>query len=395
MMIPELRLVLALCRTPLADAARNLAQAIIAGPVNWDRVLSVARAFEVEPVFCSNLIALSGATIPDDVLDMAAIRERESRAFALAGTLVLVDLVARLENAGIPVIVLKGPALGVTAYGDASMRTFRDIDLLVRREDVLRARDLLLELGYERDYEPDSEIDLLSGDHALEFSRSGIKVELHGALLERYLRFDLGNDAIWDNAAAMDLAGHRVKVLDSPRLLVFICAHGAKHEWTRTRWICDVAQLAARASPGEVSEAVRIASAARARGILALGLRLASEVFGQDIPAFGVQTATPGIRTEALADRVQRRLGLREDAAAGEGWLDRIEPGASALFFWSRTRESWIDRLVSVMRVVFVPTEKDRPAGSLAWITRPVRLSARFARQSFLGRDSRQPQKTS
>ena len=140
MMIPESSLVLALCRTPLADAARNLAHAIIAGPVNWDRVLSVARAFEVEPVFCSNLIALSGAPIPDDVLDMAAIRERESRALALAGTLVLVDIASRLENAGIPVIVLKGPALGVTAYGDASMRTFRDIDLLVRREDVLRGR---------------------------------------------------------------------------------------------------------------------------------------------------------------------------------------------------------------------------------------------------------------
>jgi hypothetical protein len=394
-MIPESRLVLALCRTPLSDPARNVARAIIAGPLDWDRTFSVARAFEVEPVFCSNLIALAGVNIPDSVIDLAAKRERDARALALAGTLVLVDLVATLENAGIPVIVLKGPALGVMAYGDASMRTFRDIDLLVRREDIHRARDLLLQLEYERDYTPDSEDALVSGDHALEFSRSGTKVELHCALLERYLRFDLRSDAIWANAATIDIAGRRVRVLDKPRLLVFVCAHGAKHEWTRLRWLCDVAQLGDRLTSDEVRETLSVADAAGARGILALGLRLTSQVFGQDTSAYRDRTATKNRRTELLANRVRRRLGVSEDAAAEDGWLDRVEPGASALMFWSMTRDGWIDRLLPAMRVLFVPTEVDRGSGLFAWVSRPLRLSGRLARGFISQLESQQGQKTS
>jgi hypothetical protein len=346
-------------------------------------------------VFCSNLIALTGVNIPENVLDLAATRERDARAFALAGTLVLVDLVATLENAGIPVIVLKGPALGVIAYGDASMRTFRDIDLLVRREDILRARDLLLQLEYQRDYTAESEDALVSGDHALELSRLGTKVELQSALFERYLRFDLGNDAIWANAATIDIAGRRVRVLDSPRLLVFICAHGAKHEWTRLRWVCDVAQLADRLTSEEVRETLSVADAAGAHGILALGLRLTGQVFGQDTSAYHDRSAAKNRRTELLANRVRRRLGVNEDAAADDGWLDRVEPGASALLFWSRIRDRWIDRLLPVMRVLFVPTEVDRRSGLFAWISRPLRLSGRLARGFFSQLESQQGQKTS
>jgi hypothetical protein len=382
-MFPEARLVLALCRTPLTDPARNAAKAIIAGPMDWDRMHAIARAFEVEPVFYSNLIALAGVNIPNNVLDVAATREREARAFALAGTLVLVEVVATLEKAGIRVIVLKGPALGVVAYGDASMRTFRDIDLLVRREDVLRARDLLLQLEYARDYLPESESDLIRGDHALEFSRQGSKVELHCALLERYLRFNLDNNSVWANARTINVAGRHVRVLDSPRQLVFLCAHGAKHEWTRVRWICDVAQLIDRLNPEEIREAAGVAGDARASGILALGLRLTSEVFGQDIGGYRVSSAVAGSRSGALADRVRKRLGLSDDVTMKEGWLDRVEPGASALLFWSTTRDSWMDRLASMIRVVFVPTENDLRAGPLAWISRPLRLSARMVRRSL------------
>jgi hypothetical protein len=349
--------------------------------VDWDRVQSIAQAFEVEAVFCSNLIALSGLAIPDHVLESAARREREARAFALARTLVLVELVGLLEDSGIPVILLKGPALGVTAYGDASMRTFSDIDLLVHREDLLDAKNLLLRLGYTRDYRAGSERALIHGDHALEFSKSGTKVELHCALLERYLRFDLGSQAVWHNATTIDIAGHRVKVLDSPRLLVFICAHGAKHQWPRVRWICDVAQLADRLTAEEIRRTISLARAARAQGILALGLRLGNELFGQDITAFGVDYAVR--RIGALVNWVLLRLGLTQEQPTKELWMDRVEPRASALLFWSMTRDAWSDRLAPLMRVAFVPTENDTKSGHLAWITRPLRLAARMIRRAI------------
>lgn len=105
---------------------------------------------------------------------------------------------------GIPVIVLKGPATGLTAYGDPSLRAFGDIDLLVSKPDLIRARDFLFATGYERDYESGSEANMIRAEHALEFSGPNAKVELHSTLLSRYLRVPFDRDMIWARLAQRD-----------------------------------------------------------------------------------------------------------------------------------------------------------------------------------------------
>src|SRR5260370_38643204 len=60
----------------------------------------------------------------------------------------LLDLFAR---EGIQVLPFKGPTLAMAAYGNLALRQFTDLDLLIRKEDVLRARGILLENGYRTD----------------------------------------------------------------------------------------------------------------------------------------------------------------------------------------------------------------------------------------------------
>ena len=383
----EEQLVVALCRTPLPQPARETADALITIDLNWDRVFMFAALFEVEPVFFSNLRSLTGSEIPAEVLDRAAIVERDSRALALSRTLLLVDLYRKLERIGIPVIVLKGPALGAMAYGDPSMRTYQDIDFLTTREYLPRARDLLLGVGYKRDYDADSESLLLAGDHALEFSGPGSKVELHCALVERHLRFDLGGDELWNEASTVECAGAKLKVLDRARLLLFVCAHGTKHEWTKFRWICDVAQLADRIDDNDARKVVALAARAHATRILSLGLGLAREILGQDLSLFSslfpARDRDSSRESESTFSYVRHRLGLGEAVSPGDrAWIDRVDSDAASLLFWARSRERWVDRVASVARVVFVPTEKDRKMGALGWITRPFRLAARLVRRA-------------
>jgi len=52
----------------------------------------------------------------------------------------------------IDVVVLKGLSLINHLYGDVSMRTFVDLDFLVRKKDLFRFVDALLEMGYIPDY---------------------------------------------------------------------------------------------------------------------------------------------------------------------------------------------------------------------------------------------------
>jgi len=42
--------------------------------------------------------------------------------------------------------------LAAQVYGDLSMRDVGDLDLLVRREDIIRAADLLVSLGHHPNF---------------------------------------------------------------------------------------------------------------------------------------------------------------------------------------------------------------------------------------------------
>src|SRR5207237_10396108 len=56
---------------------------------------------------------------------------------------------ARLfEERGFPMVALKGPLLSHYLYGDLGARTSGDIDLLAKRKDVARIRDVLMSQGY-------------------------------------------------------------------------------------------------------------------------------------------------------------------------------------------------------------------------------------------------------
>src|SRR6266508_3949777 len=198
----------------------------------------------------------------------------------------LADLVNALAAAGIPAIVLKGPAIAIAAYGDCSRRTFADVDLLLHRSDLMAARDLLVTRGFAPDFSSEMVGALVNGQHALEFSDSRSRVELHWSLLSRHLSFDLDPEELWDRAVEIECAGTRLMALAPHHLFLYLCAHGAKHEWMLFRWICDVAQLARGLTPSEAQQVVRLAERTHSKRLLALGLRLARETFGEEESPF-------------------------------------------------------------------------------------------------------------
>src|SRR5256886_10494233 len=57
----------------------------------------------------------------------------------------------RFAAAGIAAVPVKGPTLAALAYGDLARRESFDLDILVRRQDVAPAADLLRSLDYRAD----------------------------------------------------------------------------------------------------------------------------------------------------------------------------------------------------------------------------------------------------
>ena len=126
----ELRLLLLCTRWPVGDGAEEIREHVASGDVDWDYFLSLCRHHRVVSLVYRGLSA-AAAPVPEPTLAAlrAAANENAVSVFRyLSETRRLCDL---LEQAGVPVLVLKGVPLSQAVFGDASVRDVGDIDLLI------------------------------------------------------------------------------------------------------------------------------------------------------------------------------------------------------------------------------------------------------------------------
>jgi len=381
-MLSETDLVIALSRMPVRSEARKRVRQVLEQSIDWDAVKRLATRWQVEPTVFGNLGSEFATAIPTEVRSEAAMLEQLSRAHAVSRTLLLMELVDSLAGAGIPAIVLKGPAIAIIGYDDCSRRTFGDADLLLRRDDLIRGRDFLLARGYTAHFHPARERAMIAGQSALEFSDSRSSVELHWTLVSRHLRFNLRVEDLWSRSQLIQCVGSEMRVLSPEHLFLYLCAHGAKHEWSSFRWICDIAQLAARLTPSQAGKVMELAAEANAKRLLALALRLAQEVFGEEPSPFPSSAFGDRRDTAALVSLVSGRLihgkvdkGLLPPRIAG------IHRYMEPLAFWLRSRERTRDQIACAAEFIFVPAAGDNSRNQLQRVFRPIRLAANAVRR--------------
>jgi hypothetical protein len=311
------------------------------------------------------------------------------RNLRLAGE--LLRLLDRFAERGITAVPYKGPVLGALYYGDLALRPFRDLDFLVRPSDRVRAHDVLAAEGYGPSLGliPRHEAAFRAATREAMFWRDDDIVELHWAFAPPEFPFPLDHDEVWAHLQPVRLGGRVVHTLGTEDLLLYLCAHGAKHAWARLEWICDVAQLVRR-EPGLNWEA--IVTRARARGcerMVLLGLLLARDLLEAPVPEVLLTRARADASVRSLAGLVQSRL-FTGPTAAEDAWNARV--------FQLRVLERWRDRVRFLLRLTFTPSLSDwelvqLPAALsfLYYLIRPVRLAVKYGRLALNRAVSRQP----
>src|SRR5262249_6659908 len=111
-----------------------------------------------------------------------------------------------------------------------------------------------------------------------------ISVEAHWELSPRYLPFSPGFERLRQRMVPTYPGGQLVMTLSPEDLLVYLCAHGAKHAWERLSWITDIAGLIQERSKIDWEVVQALAAEQRCERVLLLGLRLARDVAGVELP---------------------------------------------------------------------------------------------------------------
>lgn len=347
-----------------SDARRALPAA--AGEVaDWNHVFRLAATHAVTPLVASALRDLEAPTLTGAMraqLD-ASVRQAAARSLELtAGLLRVLEIFA---SHAIPAVPLRGPVLARSLYGSVAAREFCDLDVLIRREDTRRAKDVLVAHGYRTDLpvDPAGEAAYLAARHELHFTPAdgSYPVEIHQCLLAPYHRFALDQDGLWERARSAQFCGRGILSMDPGDLLLALSAHATKHAWSRLGWICDVGRLTVvcEADIGW-SRVMERAEALGARRMLRVALLLAVRVLGAPVPASVVARA----EQDAGAARVARRV---------TSWLfdERRRPGPlGEHFFFVQARERVRDKVLYGTRLAFTPTEEDRLACALPrWLS--------------------------
>lgn len=194
----------------------------------------------------------------------------------------LLRLTAAFDRTSLPVVPFKGPVLAWTLYDSPALREMSDLDLLVAPADLARARDVLLYEGYTDAY-PGTEIRFWCNEMPLIRHDSQVVVDLHWELAPPYFRFMLDVSGFRARLRSVPIAGQPVAAFSTDDLLIFLCVHGAKHGWSSLSWLCDLARLIDRCAI-DWDAVFSYASSHRASTILFLGVMLASDLLGCELP---------------------------------------------------------------------------------------------------------------
>lgn len=210
--------------------------------INWDLFLELSMHHRVYPMLYSKLKKINDSVVPSDVLQTLNFHYKRN-------TFQMLHLSAEMEqvnqlfaNRGIPLLFLKGPVLAQALYGDISLRTSSDLDFLIPINQLEEAENILVELGYEKD----DYIETVLNDwrwrhhHVTYFHpQKGIKMEIHWRLhpgpgKEQSFR------ELWERKQLSSLTSSPVYILGNEDLFLFLVTHGARHGWSRLRWLMDI-----------------------------------------------------------------------------------------------------------------------------------------------------------
>ncbi|MFL6262038.1 MAG: nucleotidyltransferase family protein [Thermoanaerobaculia bacterium] len=146
-----------------------------------------------------------------------------------------------MDAAGIPFILLKGSALRAERPGLAG-RFQCDVDVLLRRQDVERAEEILVVLGFTLDESYLDRAGMLREHFHLGYQRRGATVELHWDV-------DVTSPAgfterLWERSRRIEVDGQGFRVLAPEHQLLVACLHLSRHAFCAgLRWLADLRLL--------------------------------------------------------------------------------------------------------------------------------------------------------
>jgi hypothetical protein len=386
---PEAELLMRCARARKNPETTAQIGALLRGGMGWEYLLRMADEHSMMPLLFWHLDDAPQELVPATVVARLHERFHRNARRNLFLTAKLIKLLNLLEAHQLPAIPYKGPVLAASCYGNLALREFVDLDLLVHKRDVPRAKELLSAAGYQPKFRlthaQEAAFLRYNCEHAFVHEDDGSMVDLHWAITERYFSFPLDPECLWERLNRVSLGGSDVPTFSPEDSLLILCVHGSKDAWARLRYVCDVAELVHTHQDMDWRRVVERAGRLGSQRMLLLGLLLARDLLETPLPEEVSRKAHADPAVEALVREIGERLFRRIDHSPRRFTEMPFRP------IHMKMRERLRDKVRYLVRFATTHTVGDwmalplpKPFFFLYYVLRPIRLARNYGRKLFI-----------
>ena len=346
---PELRLLLAaidcaVTQRPLHPEYR------LEPETRWIAFLTLALEHHVGGLVLAGLRRMPQVVVPPAVTEQLARHSEDILQQRRDGLAELRRVVHELARGNIAVIPLKGPALRQRLFAETAAGPSRDLDLLIRPQEIQAALAVLARCGYhgEAGFSPRQSRALLElkGQDLLHRDDGRFVIEPHVAIVPSNLGLRIDHQMMWQRSRR----GDPFRLLKPEDEFLLLAVHGSKEGWTRLKWLADLAALLLREPDIDWAEVFALAHRQRARRMVELSLLVLAETFALELPPAARIGFEPRLR--AMTERI---------GACWERPGDASPYGSASVFELSRMRRRLCDdpaaRFSYLLRTLTTPRE--------------------------------------
>lgn len=373
-----MHLLLKCARMQIDDETTARIQELAAGEIDWVCLHQLARQHGVLPMLYRSLYTTCPELVPVEVLDQLRLEYHLNAARNMYLTEELVKILDIFEAHVIDVIPFKGPVLAVAVYDDLALRMMSDLDLLVRKEDVPAANDLLCSQGFQPQYRLDGfeHNANLQGPGDCHCMGGKTNIDLHWEIAPRIFTYDFGQDSYWSRLDSVSIERQDLRALSMGDRLLMLCGHGLRNAWSQLVMICDVAETIPHVSQAEWRQVFERAKSLGSEDVLYFGLSLAQELMNIGLP----KDIQDKIRSESNNDFLVHQVIARLIRESNEPLS-----GPGRLRFQLQTRQQLMDKVSFLWRLAMTPNVDDLATNQLtSWLSflylfhRIVRLMGKY-----------------
>jgi len=257
-------------------------------PMNWEVVYDIAFKQRTFLLLYRNLAAICPDFVPETILNRLKSTSNRVIKRNLFLSAYLNKILNILTEHYIPALPFKGPSLETDLFGDIGLRYYSDLDLLIHPKDVTKAYAILIANGFK----PELSLNetqlkkLIQNANDISFYNKNLEIyiELHWELTGNYISKPLLLADVPNNFEKVLILNNRVSTLPPELLLLYLCIHGAKHEWEYLELVCCI-DAAIIKNNIDWKKLDILAKSWRAKRMLELGIYLSWRLFKTDIPS--------------------------------------------------------------------------------------------------------------